>query len=400
MSRGVRSGRRIAAALSVCAVLVTGCTAGSMVRADDDVPAGTPSVEAGPAPEVSVLPAADARAVNPTTPVSVDALHGTLTSVTVSTPAGEPLQGAIAADGLSWQTDSPLEYSSTYTVVARADGEDGQRTTTRSTFTTIEPDALVFPSIGPLDGTTVGVGMPVRVYFDAPVSDRATVQQHLSVTATPAQEGAWSWFSDTEVHWRPKVYWQAGTEVTVATSLFGVDMGGGAWGKVDREINFSVGPAHVSVANAQTFEMEVYDGGVLVKTIPVSMGATEGGWHTKSGPHVVLDKERKMTMDSTTYGLALDAGGYQTEVEFATRISNNGEFVHSAPWSVEDQGVRNVSHGCINASPADAEWFFGFSQPGDVVEVVGTPVLLGSSDGDIYDWALTWDQWLAGSALT
>ena len=72
--------------------------------------------------------------------------------------------------------------------------------------------------------------------------------------------------------------------------------------------------------------------------------------------------------------------------------------MHSAPWSVADQGVRNVSHGCINASPDNAAWFFDFSQIGDVVEVVGTPVPLGPADGDIYDWAIPWEQWVAGSA--
>ncbi|CAN5213547.1 Ig-like domain-containing protein [soil metagenome] len=393
-------GRGLLALMSAVMIVTTGCTAGSMVRADDPAAVSvTESVEAGPAPEISVFPAADAKSVNPATRVAVDAWHGSLGEVSVTTADGQLLAGSIAADGLSWAAETELAYSSTYTVVATASGADGQETTTRSSFATVTPDALAFPAIGPLDGTTVGVGMPVRVYFDAPVTDRATAQQHLTVTATPAQEGAWSWFSDTEVHWRPKVYWQAGTEVTVTTSLFGVDLGGGTWGKLDREISFDVGPSHVSIANPDTHQMEVYADGVLVKTVPVSMGRAEGGWHTKSGPHVVLDKERKMTMDSTTYGLALDAGGYQTEVEFATRISNNGEFVHAAPWSVEDQGVRNVSHGCINLSPANAQWFFDFSQPGDVVDVVGTPVRLGRSDGDIYDWSLTWDQWLAGSAL-
>ena len=32
-------------------------------------------------------------------------------------------------------------------------------------------------------------------------------------------------------------------------------------------------------------------------------------------------------------------------------------------------GNSNVSHGCDNVSPTDGEWFFNYSQTGDVVQV-------------------------------
>ncbi len=74
--------------------------------------------------------------------------------------------------------------------------------------------------------------------------------------------------------------------------------------------------------------------------------------------------------------------------------------MHAAPWSVGQQGSSNVSHGCINLSTARAQWFYDFSQPGDVVEVVNSAgPLLSRADGDIYDWSIPWDQWVAGSAL-
>ncbi len=38
-------------------------------------------------------------------------------------------------------------------------------------------------------------------------------------------------------------------------------------------------------------------------------------------------------------------------------FDNSDNYVHSAPWSVADQGKRNVSHGCINISPSNAKWF-------------------------------------------
>ena len=64
------------------------------------------------------------------------------------------------------------------------------------------------------------------------------------------------------------------------------------------------------------------------------------------------------------------------------------------------QGRSNVSHGCINLSTDRAAWFFNFSQPGDVVEVKNSiGPTLSSVDGDIYDWAVPWEKWTAGSAL-
>jgi lipoprotein-anchoring transpeptidase ErfK/SrfK len=94
-------------------------------------------------------------------------------------------------------------------------------------------------------------------------------------------------------------------------------------------------------------------------------------------------------------------GGYRADVEYAVRISNNGEFVHAAPWSVAQQGRSNVSHGCINLSTANAAWFFGFARPGDPVEVKNSiGPALGRADGDIYDWTVPWSTWQAGSALS
>jgi hypothetical protein len=55
-----------------------------------------------------------------------------------------------------------------------------------------------------------------------------------------------------------------------------------------------------------------------------------------------------------------------------------------------------VSHGCVNLSPANAQWFFNFSRIGDVVDVVGSRVMLSAKDGDIYDWAFSWSRWVQG----
>ena len=300
-----------------------------------------------------------------------------------------------------WTPEQPLGYGTSYTVTATAANADDDETTSTSTFTTVTPATLSTPGIGPLDGTTVGVGMPIRVYFDEPVADEAAVESHLRVTSSTPTDGVWNWVSDSEVHFRPSTYWPADTEVTLDAQLYGVDFGDGVWGEKDRTVSFSIGARHVSVADASTHTMVVYDGDQAVQTFPMSAGSSENPTH--NGAHVVLEKFDTITMDSSTFGLAVDApGGYRAEgVRYATRISNNGEFVHGAPWSAASQGSANVSHGCINLTDERAHWFYDFSIPGDVVKVVGSNGgTLGPADGDIYDWAISWEDWKAGSALS
>lgn len=396
---GGRMGRRRvlppwAAGLLVVLAAAAGCTGGGSGGSDGGGGGSATGQRAAPV-QVEVEPAADATGVAPGDPVTVTATGGTLGKVEVATAAGPAVDGRYNADRTSWTTTDRLAFGTRYEVVARATNEAGQEAVATSAFTTAKATKQVFPAVSPLRGTTVGVGMPIRVYFDAPVTDRKAALARMKVHTSVPTEGAWRWFSATEVHWRPKVYWKAGTQVVLTTDLYGVKLGPGVYGgaKADRRIDFTVGRSHVSIADARTHRFKVYVDGKLAKDFPASLGKAVKGQHTRSGVHVVTDKKRSMTMDSTTYGLALDAGGYRTKVEYATRISNSGEFVHSAPWSVAQQGRENVSHGCINLSPANAAWFFGIARPGDVVSVVGTPVKLTTKETDVPDWNIPWSQW-------
>jgi len=330
--------------------------------------------------------------------------EGELGEVTVADGAGAVVPGSVAPSpddpaAQVWTPESPLAYATSYTLTATATNADDAGMTETSTFTTVTPATVTTPSVGPLDGTTVGVGMPIRVFFDAPVADKAAVESHLTVTSSTPTDGVWNWINDSELHFRPSQYWPAQIDVTLDAALYGVDLGGGTWGEKDRTVSFRVGDRHVSVADAGTHTLTVRDGDTVVQTYPMSAGSGENP--TRNGPHVVLESYRDITMDSSTFGLAVDApGGYRTGVEYAVRISNNGEFVHAAPWSVGQQGSANVSHGCINLSTDRAAWFFNFSQPGDVVEIRNSiGPTLSAADGDIYDWAISWEEWQAGSAL-
>lgn len=380
-------------------LLLAGCQDDGNAGGSADSPAPE-----GPAPAVELTPADGAADVSPADPLQITVTDGELDDVTVTDADGTAVPGTVSDlpddDAVDvWTPEDDLAYGTTYTLTAKAEGADGDPVKASATFTTVAPDELSTPDIGPLDGQTVGVGMPIRVYFDEPVADQAAVESHLRVESSTPTDGVWNWVSDSEVHFRPSAYWPPNTDVTVHADLFGVDFGDGVWGQRDRTISFHIGAKHVSVADAATHVMDVYDGDQLVQSYPMSAGSPDNPSH--NGIHVVTELNRTRIMDSSTFGVPADApGGYRTEVEYAVRISNNGEFVHAAPWSVAQQGNTNVSHGCINMSTERAAWFFGFSQPGDVVEIRNSdgPVL-GRGDGDVYDWTIPWDEWQAGSAL-
>jgi lipoprotein-anchoring transpeptidase ErfK/SrfK len=274
----------------------------------------------------------------------------------------------------------------------------GVATRTSSSFTTLRPAALLAASVMPLDGETVGVGMPIAVFFNQPVSNRAAVERHLKVSASPSVEGGWRWFNDKEVHYRPKVYWPSGAKVTLNVGLNGVDAGNGVWGARDRQIGFTIGQRQISAVNVNSHKMTVTSGGKTVKVFPMSAGRPK--YPTTNGIHFTLEKAKTVVMDSATVGIPRDSpDGYFETVHWNVRISNTGEFVHAAPWPVDSQGSANVSHGCVNLSVADATWFYNFSQRGDIVQVVGSPKQPNGWALGVVDWNLPWSQWLSGSAL-
>ncbi|HEY5050901.1 MAG TPA: L,D-transpeptidase, partial [Acidothermaceae bacterium] len=193
-------------------------------------------------------------------------------------------------------------------------------------------------------------------------------------------------------------YWPAGDVVTLHANLKGVDAGKGVWGTEDRTLNFSIGDSQISTVNAVTHEMSVVVNGAVARTFAVSTGRDK--YPTTSGIHVVLDREPSVIMNSATVGIPKGSPDYYYEtVLWDVRISWSGEYVHSAPWSVSAQGRANVSHGCVNVGPADAQWFYNLSRRGDIVVVTGTPRPLESGNGWT-DWNMSWAQWVSGSALT
>ncbi|EME15620.1 lipoprotein [Rhodococcus triatomae BKS 15-14] len=124
-----------------------------------------------------------------------------------------------------------------------------------------------------------------------------------------------------------------------------------------------------AVANVSTHTFTVGAAGET-RMMPASMG--KPGYETPLGTFEVLEKVRYLVMDSSTYGVPIDAPeGYRVDTEYAVRLTWGGIFVHAAPWSVDSQGHENVSHGCINLSTENARWFYENVQVGDTVTIVG-----------------------------
>jgi lipoprotein-anchoring transpeptidase ErfK/SrfK len=361
-----------------------------------------------PEPEVTVVPKNAADEVSPIEPVEVRAKNAKLAEVSVTNPEGKQVKGTLSADRTRWTSAEPLGYGREYTVKAVAGGINGKKARKTASFTTLQPAETVYPSFFPPPSiSTVGVGQPIAVIFDKPPADRAAAERALKVTAEPKTEGSWYWRDDKTVHWRPKEYWQPGTKVTVDAKIYGVNLGEGMYGKTSRTLNYTIGPAKIATIDDRTHQMTVTVDGKTVQQFPVSMGRSDSAtvdgktisFITPSGTYVAQEKYEVKQMSSASYGLPTDnALGYDSQIPLAVRISNSGIFVHAAPWSVADQGVRNVSHGCINLSPEAGRWFYDNFSYGDIVTIANTSTQLEPTNG-FGDWNIPWDEWRQGSAL-
>jgi len=221
------------------------------------------------------------------------------------------------------------------------------------------------PSFNPVNGSMVGVAKPIYINFQRPIANKQMAQDAIRITSNPPVPGRFYWVTDTQLRWRPQDFWPSNTVVNI-------DAAG-------TKSSFRVGDYLVATVDDSTHQMEIRRNGKLEKTFPVSMGKNDGKHETKNGTYYVLEKFEDIVMDSSTYGVPVDsAEGYKLKVKDAVRIDNSGIFVHSAPWSVGDQGKRNVSHGCINLSPENARWFYEQFGSGD-------PVVIKNSKGGWYD---------------
>ncbi|KKO81954.1 hypothetical protein WU86_06280 [Corynebacterium xerosis] len=390
--RGAFRGGRLRAAVAavgVAALGLTGCTVGEGNGAEE----AAQVEEANPKPVANVEDGVEdgAEEWSVLDPVTVEIDGAKLDSVEMTNDEGKEVAGELSEDGTSWTTTENLGYGRTYTLEAKAGEEE-----LSSSFQTVVPTTMTYGYLSPQEGSTVGVGQPIAIRFDEPIADRHAAQEAIKVTTEPAVEGAFYWLNNSEVRWRPAEYWPSGTTVNVEVDIYGKDLGNGYYGQENNSTNFTIGDRVVAIADDATKTMTIERNGVVENSMPISMGS--GTWPTPNGTYMIGDQHQNMVMDSTTYGLALEDGGYKTPVKYATQMSYSGIYVHGAPWSVWAQGSQNVSHGCINVTDANAAWFQQNTKRGDIVIVKNTiGGTLPGTDG-LGDWNIPWETWKKGNA--
>jgi lipoprotein-anchoring transpeptidase ErfK/SrfK len=350
---------------------------------------------------VAVSPADKAGDVPTDQPVVVAAHGGTLKSVRVAA-GGADLPGVISADGTRWRSNRTARPGTTYTVTTVAVSPDGDRRQVASTFSTVKAtktfDIEQLTPHKDYTGLTVGVGMPIMITFDQPVTDRVSVERNLTVRTSKPVHGAWHWFDDRHVDFRPDEYWPARTKVRLEARLAGVRGGEGMYGKRDVTLDFAIGRSQITKGSTNNHVLHVYRDGKKIRSMPMSAG--KGGvwkYYTTSGVHLAMSREPVTIMTSPGIGPG-QSGYYRLTVYNTVRISNSGEYVHSAPWSVGSQGNSNVSHGCVNISPANAKWFIDNTLIGDPIIITGSPRRLEPTNGWGH-WQENWGQWLQWSSI-
>ena len=404
----LRARWRGGAALLAAAVILSGCSSSGQDETESaakpGVPGGEPTVEE--TPEVTVTDNVSRRNVAVDEQLSVSSENGSLQKVVVvGGRKGErtQLRGQLDDGGTSWTAEPlQLEPGTTYRVktVAVDDEERVLRDTTKFRTDNLSLDDQTYASIAPLEGETVGVGMPAIVTFDIPVTDRASIERHLDVKADGQPvKGAWHWYSDNEVHFRPKTFWEPGTNVTVDVDINSVDAGNGIYGQMDREVSFDIGDKVVTKINTDKHVANVFINDRHARRIPISAGMP--GYETRSGTKLIMEKFETKRMDAATTGVSRNDPEYYNipDVKWAMRVTYSGEFLHGAPWSVGSQGDENVSHGCVGMSLADAHWLFERSVRGDVVRVHGTNRDIEPGNGWT-DWDVSFAEYKEGSALS
>jgi lipoprotein-anchoring transpeptidase ErfK/SrfK len=248
------------------------------------------------------------------------------------------------------------------------------------------------------DGGVYGVGMPIIAWFDQAPTDASAFDAATTVTVNGAPvTGAWYWEksghagSAVEAHYRLNAYWPAHAKILLSLPVKGLSAGAGLAYDDSLTLSISTGAAHISTVDNTTHQMTVTSDGVVVRTVPVSLGAADHP--TYAGTKVVMELNKVQEMKSTP-----GEPFYDLQVPWSVRLTNSGEFVHDASWN-RQIGDVNTSHGCTNLNPTDAQWFFGFSQIGDVVtypNAIGPTMPVWDGYGD---WNLAWSTWQAGGQL-
>ncbi|WP_327092669.1 Ig-like domain-containing protein [Nonomuraea sp. NBC_01738] len=381
-------------ALLTAAALTASCSGGGSTASGGPAKPGESPASATPeAPTIKITPQQGSSKVSPDKRVVVEAAGAPLDEVVVQA-GSEQVEGKFNADKTRWISKGALKPSTSYNVSAKAGP-----TQAASQFKTLKPEReLAVVDVTPnAKGEEIGVGAPIMVRFNQPVTDKASVEAALQIEAEKPVDGAWRWIDDSFVIYRTAKYWPAHQKIKFTAAITGVKGGKGLYGVKDYDTTLKIGASRISKVNTKTHMMYVYVDGKKKQTMRISAGmATTREYTTTSGVHLTMERGNPVRMISPGRKKG-DPGYYDVMIDHAVRISNSGEYVH-AKNNVWAQGRQNVSHGCINSRPDQAKWFFDNMQRGDVVDIVGTNRELEWNNGWGY-WQMPFKQWKKGSAL-
>ena len=345
---------------------------------------GKPTPTQTPSTGITISPADGSNDVNPAQGITVTSSQGQIKNVTVT---GDPVTGTLSSAGTAWHSQWTLPVDATLTVAVTATDSAGQTVHQTSTFKTLNPKTTFTTEIFEGYQKQYGVGMPVILTFNHPITNRHAVESALVLSTSKPIVGAWYWDNSETLIFRPRQYWPANTRISFTGHLNGVEGAPGVWGFHTLTQQFHIGQSLIVVASTVTHHMKLYKNGKLYRTWPISSGRP--GDATPNGTYVTIDKGNPVLMKGP---------GYRLEVPWSVRFTWSGDYLHDAYWSVGEQGFTNVSHGCLNMPPADAEIYYKMAVPGDPVTVLGSPKPGVPDNGWTY-WFLSWQQLLDGSSL-
>jgi lipoprotein-anchoring transpeptidase ErfK/SrfK len=389
--RHLLTGRRAGLAITgVCGALCLVATACSGSSSSDTAQHGSSNggtkTVANTGAAVSITPADGSKNVKTGRGVSVTVTRGKIQNVSVTAGhlhARGTLQGQTA-----WHTVWPLHAATRYTVTVTARGTDGKMTTAMSTFKTQRP-AGTFTASTVLGNQTYGVGMPIMINFSQAVDPRfrAGIEKAISIKSSKPVVGAWYWDGGQTLDFRTRNYWPQYAKVSFDAHFNGAQIAPGVFGAANLSQSFTIGKSLIGVTSTQTHRTKIYWGHKLYATWPDSSGMP--GDDTANGTYLTIEKANPTLMSGPGYK--------NVPVYWSVRFTWSGNYYHAAPWSLGEQGFTNVSHGCVNLSPQNAEWWYARSNPGDPITITGSPAA-GQWDDGYTEWFLTWKQLLRGSA--
>ena len=257
-------------------------------------------------------------------------------------------------------------------------------------FATEQADKTFSLSVFPAPGS-YGIGIPLVVNFSTPITDKAAVEKAMVVTSDkPFGDASWYWVDSTKAVFRPRAYWPGNATITLTANLSGIEGASGTWGPNVTKSFQTFDSVYLSV-NLRKETMDYIHNGKVERSFPISGG--KPGFETASGVKLITSHEAPRRLYNPD-----PKNGWDVMVDYAMRITGDGEFIHSAPWN-GSIGYANLSHGCINMTTSDAAWIFDHTEFATPVDVKGSSVRMSTSEYLAGYWNIPWQQWKRGSAL-